>query len=134
MKNINTNNSDNSVLKKKNKIDEKEQTKNNINDDINSPQLIQQMLHFDNLNKNTKKTQILNKTIKNLTSLNNIILQVLDNNNEDNNINPYIEFSKQKNNIYKLNFDDNNYKQKELNNIIEQYKNLIQKLLFIIKI
>ena len=41
MKNINTNNSDNSVLKKKNKVDEKEQTKNNINDDINSPQLIQ---------------------------------------------------------------------------------------------
>ena len=124
MNNNNTNNSDNSALKKKNKIYEKEKTENNINEDINSPQLIQQMLHFDNLNKNTKKTQILNNTIKNLTSLNNIILQVLDNNNEDNNINPYIEFSKQKNNIYKLNFDDNNYKQKELNNIIEQYKEL----------
>ena len=128
MNNINTNNSDNSALKKKNKIYEKEKTENNINEDINSPQLIQLMLHFDNLNKNTKKTQILNKTIKNLTSLNNTILQVLDNNNEDNNINPYIEFSKQKNDIYKLNFDDNNYKQKELNNIIEQYKELYTKI------
>lgn len=31
MKNINTNNSDNSILKKKNKIYEKEQTESNIN-------------------------------------------------------------------------------------------------------
>lgn len=129
MKTNNLNNNDNHSLENKNKIEEKDHIKYNFNEDLSSPQLIQAILHVDNLNKKTGIVKMQNKIIEKCTSINDLVITTLENNNRDNVFNPFIELSKQKQNLSKLNFNESNINQKELDNRIQQYVELQQKLL-----
>lgn len=106
---------------------------NNSNDmtnqiiNSNSPKIIQQIIHLDSSHN---KIEIMkqNKISEKIISINSQIQQAIDSNIEDNNFNPIIQSKKQKNNLYKLNFN-NNFNQKELDTKIQQYEELGQKVI-----
>ena len=98
--------------------------------DINSPQLIQEIIHLRPRMPKDRTTE--NNIIKPLYSLNEKLFQILQNgNNIDDdidvaNFNPYLQEKMRKNNLLKLDFKeiciDNNY----LNTQLKQYKDLEQ--------
>ena len=103
-------------------------------ENINSPQLIQNILH---LSTNSSKIglDLENNIIKSLISINDIITPLLlDNKNEENdidtnsNFNPFLHTLNKKNELCKLNFDELNVKNKFLNQKIKQYNELKQKI------
>jgi hypothetical protein len=103
-------------------------------ENINSPQLIQNILH---LSTNSSKIglDLENNIIKSLISINNLIAPLLlDNKNEENdidtnsNFNPFLHTLNKKNELCKLNFEELNVKNKFLNKKIKQYNELKQKI------
>ena len=108
--------------------EDKQNIKDKIIENLNSPQLIQEIINL-NSPKNKVEIKLENKIVKSLTSFNNIFVKSLD---DDivyyNNFNPLVESLKQRNNLYKLNFEKNNFNQKNLDNQIKLYNELNQKL------
>ena len=104
-------------------------------ENINSPQLIQNILH---LSTNSSKIglDLENNIIKSLISINDLIAPLLlDNKNEENddvytnsNFNPFLHTLNKKNELCKLNFEELNVKNKFLNKKIKQYNELKQKI------
>ena len=103
-------------------------------ENINSPQLIQNILH---LSSNSSKIglDLENNIIKSLISINDLMTPfLLDNKNEENdidinsNFNPFLHALNKKNELCKLNFEELNVKNKFLNQKIKQYNELKQKI------
>ena len=123
--------------------EEKKENKNEKTDDItteeifeniNSPQLIQNILH---LSTNSSKIglDLENNIIKSLISINDLMTPILlDNKNEENdfavnsNFNPFLHVLNKKEELYKLNFEELNVKNKFLNQKIKQYNELKKKI------
>ena len=123
--------------------EEKKENKNDKEDDIiteekfeniNSPQLIQNILH---LSTNSSKIglDLENNIIKSLMSINDLMSPILlDNKNEENdiainsNFNPFLHVLNKKNDLHKLNFEELNVKNNFLNKKIKQYNELKQKI------
>ena len=98
--------------------------KENI-DNINSPQLIQDILHLST-NSTKNGFQIQNNMIKSLYSFNNSILSIFDSNLND--FNPDIYFLQKKHKLHSMDFNKNNIRNNFLQNKIEQYNDLKQKI------
>ena len=103
-------------------------------ENINSPQLIQNILH---LSTNSSKIglDLENNIIKSLISINDLIAPLLlDNKNKENdidtnsNFNPFLHTLNKKNELCKLNFEELNVNNKFLNQKIKQYNELKQKI------
>ena len=103
-------------------------------ENINSPQLIQSILH---LSTNSSKIglDLENNIIKSLISINDLMTPLLlDNKDEENdiainsNFNPFLHALNKKNELCKLNFEELNIKNKFLNQKIKQYNELKQKI------
>ena len=103
-------------------------------ENINSPQLIQNILH---LSTNSSKIglDLENNIIKSLISINDLISPILiANKDEENDIainssfNPFLHVLNKKNELHKLNFEELNIKNKFLNQKIKQYNELKQKI------
>jgi hypothetical protein len=123
--------------------EEKKENKNDKEDDIiteetfeniNSPQLIQNILH---LSTNSSKIglDLENNIVKSLISINDLISPILiDNKDEENDIainssfNPFLHVLNKKNELHKINFEELNVKNKFLNQKIKQYNELKQKI------
>jgi hypothetical protein len=116
---INTQNN----ISKENDIDKNLDLDNNEN--INSPQLIQDILHLST-NSTKNGFQLQNNMIKSLYSFNNSFLSVLDSNID--NFNPEIYFLQKKHKIYNMDFNKNNFRNSFLSNKIEQYNDLKRKI------
>ena len=116
---INTQNN----ISKENDIDKNLDLDNNEN--INSPQLIQDILHLST-NSTKNGFQLQNNMIKSLYSFNNSILSILDSNID--NFNPEIYFLQKKHKIYNMDFNKNNFRNSFLSNKIEQYNDLKRKI------
>ena len=112
-------------ISKENDIDKNFDSDNIEN--INSPQLIQDILHLST-NSTKNGFQLQNNMIKSLYSFNNSILSVLDSNSDIDNFNPEIYFLQKKHKIYNMDFDKNNFRNSFLSNKIEQYNDLKQKI------
>ena len=106
---------------------------NNKNNDtakfenINSPEIIQHILQ---LNTHSSKIglELEKNIIQPLLSINNTIINILDDNIENNKFIPYILTQNKKNNLYKLNFEEINITNNILNKKIEQYNELKNKI------
>ena len=103
-------------------------------ENINSPQLIQNILHLST-NSSKISLDLENSIIKSLMSINDLVTTlVLDNKNEENdieinsNFNPFLHALNKKNDLYKLDFEEINAKNKFLNQKIKQYNELKQKI------
>ena len=94
-------------------------------ENINSPQLIQDILHLST-NSTKNGFQLQNNMIKSLYSFNNSFLSVLDSNID--NFNPEIYFLQKKHKIYNMDFNKNNFRNSFLSNKIEQYNDLKRKI------
>ena len=94
-------------------------------ENINSPQLIQDILHLST-NSTKNGFQLQNNMIKSLYSFNNSFLSVLDSNID--NFNPKIYFLQKKHKIYNMDFNKNNFRNSFLSNKIEQYNDLKRKI------
>ena len=94
-------------------------------ENINSPQLIQDILHLST-NSTKNGFQLQNNMIKSLYSFNNSILSILDSNID--NFNPEIYFLQKKHKIHNMDFNINNIRNSFLLNKIEQYNDLKQKI------
>ena len=94
-------------------------------ENINSPQLIQDILHLST-NSTKNGFQLQNNMIKSLYSFNNSFLSVLDSNID--NFNPEIYFLQKKHKIYNMDFNKNNFRNSFLSNKIEQYNDLKLKI------
>ena len=112
-------------ISKENDIDKNFDSDNIEN--INSPQLIQDILHLST-NSTKNGFQLQNNMIKSLYSFNNSILSVLDSNSDIDNFNPEIYFLQKKHKIYNMDFDKNNFRNSFLSNKIEQYNDLKRKI------
>lgn len=110
-------------ISKENDIDKNFDSDNIEN--INSPQLIQDILHLST-NSTKNGFQLQNNMIKSLYSFNNSILSVLDSNID--NFNPEIYFLQKKHKIYNMDFNKNNFRNSFLSNKIEQYNDLKRKI------
>jgi len=121
--------------KKENKSEKADDiTTEEIFENINSPQLIQNILH---LSTNSSKIglDLENNIIKSLISINDLMTPILlDNKNEENdfavnsNFNPFLHALSKKEELYKLNFEELNVKNKFLNQKIKQYNELKKKI------
>ena len=112
-------------ISKENDIDKNFDSDNIEN--INSPQLIQDILHLST-NSTKNGFQLQNNMIKSLYSFNNSILSVLDSNSDIDNFNPEIYFLQKKHKIYNMDFNKNNFRNSFLSNKIEQYNDLKRKI------
>ena len=109
--------------KPENIIDKEKKDITEIFENINSPQLIQNIIQLStHSSKNGFEMQ--NNIIKSLLSVNDNIVSMLENNIEENNYNPYIQSLNKKKDLYKLNFEEINIKKDCLNKKIEQYNEL----------
>ena len=112
-----------------NKISKENDIDNNFDldniENINSPQLIQDILHLST-NSTKNGFQLQNNMIKSLYSFNNSFLSVLDSNID--NFNPEIYFLQKKHKIYNMDFNKNNFRNSFLSNKIEQYNDLKLKI------
>ena len=112
-----------------NKISKENDIDNNFDldniENINSPQLIQDILHLST-NSTKNGFQLQNNMIKSLYSFNNSFLSVLDSNID--NFNPEIYFLQKKHKIYNMDFNKNNFRNSFLSNKIEQYNDLKRKI------
>ena len=96
--------------------------------DINSPHLIQNILHLTTHSSQTG-LELENNTVKSLFSFNESILPILDNDDIDiDSFNPYLQTQIIKNNLYNVNFETVNKKNSFLNKKIKQYNELKQKV------
>ena len=127
---------ENISLEEKNEeeIEIKKEKKSNITDDhfeiekfenINSPQKIQHILQAST---SKIKFELENNIIESLLSINNTIINILDNDIDHNLFNPYIIAQNKKNNLYKLNFEEVNITNNFLNKKIKQYNELKEKI------
>jgi len=97
-------------------------------EDINSPHLIQNILHLTTHSFQTG-LELENNTVKSLFSFNESILPILDNDDIDiDSFNPYLQTQIIKNNLYNVNFETVNKKNSFLNKKIKQYNELKQKV------
>ena len=112
------------------KIIKQDKSKQKNYENINSPQLIQQILKLSTQSiQNDYYHQ--NKVIKSLYSFNDSILPIIDTDFNDNNnttYNPRIQFLSQKNKLSCMNFGQINKNNNYLLNKIEQYNDLKQKI------
>ena len=116
-------------IKTQNNISKENDIDNNFDldniENINSPQLIQDILHLST-NSTKNGFQLQNNMIKSLYSFNNSFLSVLDSNID--NFNPEIYFLQKKHKIYNMDFNKNNFRNSFLSNKIEQYNDLKRKI------
>ena len=103
-------------------------------ENINSPQLIQNILHLIT-NSSKIGLDLESNIIKSLISINDLMTPLLlDNKDEENdiainsNFNPFLHALNKKNELCKLNFEELNIKNKFLNQKIKQYNELKQKI------
>ena len=112
------------------KIIKQEKSKQKNYENINSPQLIQQILKLSTQSiQNDYHHQ--NKLIKSLYSFNDSILPIIEDDFNDNiniNFNPRIQFLLQKDKLACMNFGQTNKNNNFLVNKIEQYNDLKQKI------
>ena len=121
--NLNENNNNNMIKKN---IKYKLKEKNKI---INSPEFIQNIIKSNSINNNLELKRE-NDIVTSLLSFNNTALKILDIDNlkNFNNFNPLVELNKQRNKIYKLNFKNNHFNQKNLDYKVKQYIEINQKI------
>ena len=124
------NNIDDLKEEDKNKNIVKEEKNEFINfQNINSPQLIQDILHLSS-HSTQNGFQHQNNLIKSLYSFNDSILPILDDDfsEDDINFNPRIIFLKKKNKLNMMNFAQINSRNTSLLKKINQYNDLQQKI------
>lgn len=120
----------NNTEESKNKNIEKEEENESINfQNINSPQLIQDILHLSS-HSTQNGFQHQNNLIRSLYSFNDSILPILEEDfSEDNiNFNPKIEFLKRRNKLNMMNFSQINSGNNSLLKEINKYSDLKQKV------
>ena len=119
--------------KEKIKIEKEIISNNKTNNDtqifenINSPQKIQHFLQLST-HSNKKGLELEQNIIQSLLSINNIIIDILDDDIGQNIFNPIILTQNKKNNLYKLNFEEVNISNNFLNQNIKQYNELKGKI------
>ena len=117
-----------------NDLKEEDKNKNIVKEEknfqnINSPQLIQDILHLSS-HSTQNGFQHQNNLIKSLYSFNDSILPILDDNfsEDDINFNPRIIFLKKRNKLNMMNFAQINSRNNSLLKKINQYNDLKQKI------
>ena len=98
-----------------------------IFENINSPQIIQDILHLSTESSQIE-IELQNNTIKSLLSINENLLPILDNDYNEVNFNPFILSQNKRNDLYRLNFEQINFTNNILKEKIEQYNELRQKI------
>ena len=101
-----------------------------IFENINSPKIIQEILQIST-SSNQIGLQLENNIIKSLSSFNEAVLSIIDNDDKETkeyNFNPFILSQNKRNNLYNLNFEEINFNNDFLNKQMNQYNELKQKL------
>ena len=101
-----------------------------IFENINSPKIIQEILQIST-SSNQIGLQLENNIIKSLSSFNEAVLSIIDNDDKETkeyNFNPFILSQNKRNNLYNLNFEEINFNNDFLNKQVNQYNELKQKL------
>ena len=96
-------------------------------ENINSPHIIQDILHLS-IESSQIELELQNNTIKSLLSINENLLPILDNDYNEENFNPFILSQNKKSDLYRLNFEKINITNTKLNEKIGQYNELSQKI------
>ena len=97
-------------------------------ENINSPQIIQDILRLSTESSQIEM-ELQNNTIKSLLSINENLLPILDNDfNDDDNFNPFILSQKKRKDLYRLNFEQINFTNNFLKEKLELYNELKQKI------
>lgn len=96
-------------------------------ENINSPSMIQDILH---LSKESSQInlQMENNIVNSLSSINQILLPILENENEESNFNPLILIQNKKKDLYRLQFEPINITNNILKEKIKEYNNLNLKI------
>ena len=98
-----------------------------IFENINSPQIIQDILHLSTESSQIE-LELQNNTVKSLLSINQNLLPILDNDFNEDNFNPFILSQNKRKDLYRLNFEQINITNNILKEKIEQYNELKQKI------
>ena len=96
-------------------------------ENINSPQIIQDILRLSTESSQIE-LELQNNTIKSLLSINQNILPILDNDFNEVNFNPFILSQNKRKDLYRLNFEQINFTNNILKEKIELYNELKQKI------